>query len=355
MNSTYQPISKRSGSAGDMTLTTFNLYNLFPAEQEALVRIWGEWQRPFRQAQDRPFLPIQLAKLSLAIQYELTLPAIIAVQEVGSEAVLQQLADQVNRAAGTDYHAISPPTSDRRGLQIGFLYDRQRVDLLLAEQLSGVDVAAAFGPHSANPGREPLTAVFRIAHQEITIINNHFKSNYIPDEQAAKTRQVLQANLKQRTAQAQAVRRYVNEILAANPAALLAVVGDLNTSRRDGTQEDLMAPIRILEGRPPETRLTNLLPRKQNIHEYTFIWEGENEILDHILVSPALLERLAGVDVLHFNAAYPEALRLARSLANLVSGNGEVLGLAALLEFQISRLAARVDSDGSPILLQQQD
>jgi hypothetical protein len=102
MNSTYQPISKRSGSAGDMTLTTFNLYNLFPAEQEALVRIGVEWQRPFRQAQDRPFrqaqdwpfLPIQLAKLSLAIRVELALPAIIAVQEVGSEAVLQQLADR---------------------------------------------------------------------------------------------------------------------------------------------------------------------------------------------------------------------------------------------------------------------
>jgi RNA polymerase sigma factor (sigma-70 family) len=50
-----------------------------------------------------------------------------------------------------------------------------------------------------------------------------------------------------------------------------------------------------------------------------------------------------------------EALRLARSLASLVSDSGEVLGLAALLEFQTSRLAARVDSDGSPILLQQQD
>jgi len=293
-----------------MTLTTFNLYNLFPAEQETLVRMGEEWQRPFRQAQDRPFLPIQLAKLSLAIQYELALPTINAVQEVGSEAVLQQLADSVNRAAGTGYHAISPPTSDRRGLQIGFLYDRQRVDLLRAEQLSGVDVTAAFGPHSANPGREPLVGVFQVSGQDLTVINNHFKSNYIPDEQTAKTRQVLQANLKQRTAQARVVRRYVNEILAENPAALLAVVGDLNTSRRGGTQKDLMTPLRILEGSPSETRLTNLLPRKQDIHEYTFIWEGENEILDHILVSPALLERLAGVDVLHFNAAYPESMWL---------------------------------------------
>ncbi|MCB1829357.1 MAG: RNA polymerase sigma factor [Chromatiaceae bacterium] len=50
-----------------------------------------------------------------------------------------------------------------------------------------------------------------------------------------------------------------------------------------------------------------------------------------------------------------EALRLARSLASLVPEDAEVLGLAALLEFQASRSAARVDSDGTPILLQQQD
>ncbi|MCZ7674535.1 MAG: hypothetical protein M5U34_49115 [Chloroflexi bacterium] len=117
----YQPVSKRRGAAGDITITTFNLYNLFDADKEVQVRINGEWQRPF--------LPTQLAKLSLAIQFELNLPEIIAVQEVSSEAVLQQLADKVNEAAGTAYRAVSPPTSDRRGIQIGFLYDQQRVDL----------------------------------------------------------------------------------------------------------------------------------------------------------------------------------------------------------------------------------
>lgn len=50
-----------------------------------------------------------------------------------------------------------------------------------------------------------------------------------------------------------------------------------------------------------------------------------------------------------------EALRLARSLASLVPDEAEVLGLASLLEFQASRMAARVDRDGAPILLQDQD
>lgn len=50
-----------------------------------------------------------------------------------------------------------------------------------------------------------------------------------------------------------------------------------------------------------------------------------------------------------------EALRLARVLGGLLPREGEVQGLIALLEIQSSRLAARVDGDGAPILLLDQD
>ncbi|OZI29215.1 RNA polymerase subunit sigma-24 [Bordetella genomosp. 1] len=50
-----------------------------------------------------------------------------------------------------------------------------------------------------------------------------------------------------------------------------------------------------------------------------------------------------------------EALRLARVLAALMPQEGEVLGLAALLELQASRLPARVDAQGRPVLLLDQD
>ncbi len=50
-----------------------------------------------------------------------------------------------------------------------------------------------------------------------------------------------------------------------------------------------------------------------------------------------------------------EALRLARSLASLAPEDTETLGLAALLEFQTSRLKAREDSDGHPVLLADQN
>jgi RNA polymerase sigma factor (sigma-70 family) len=50
-----------------------------------------------------------------------------------------------------------------------------------------------------------------------------------------------------------------------------------------------------------------------------------------------------------------EALRLARILAGLAPDASEVHGLVALLEIQASRLRARVDAEGEPILLLDQD
>ncbi|SDS54830.1 RNA polymerase sigma factor, sigma-70 family [Nocardioides scoriae] len=50
-----------------------------------------------------------------------------------------------------------------------------------------------------------------------------------------------------------------------------------------------------------------------------------------------------------------EATRLARLLVTLAPDEPEVLGLQALLELQGSRLAARVDAEGRPVLLEDQD
>lgn len=50
-----------------------------------------------------------------------------------------------------------------------------------------------------------------------------------------------------------------------------------------------------------------------------------------------------------------EALRLARVLAELAPDEGEAHGLCALLEIQASRLPARTDADGRPVLLMEQD
>ncbi|MEU7013587.1 sigma-70 family RNA polymerase sigma factor [Streptomyces sp. NPDC046385] len=62
----------------------------------------------------------------------------------------------------------------------------------------------------------------------------------------------------------------------------------------------------------------------------------------------------AGDDLLR-PALCEDALRLARVLAALMPREGEVHGLAALLEIQASRAAARTGPDGQPVLLADQD
>ncbi|MEU8758174.1 DUF6596 domain-containing protein [Streptomyces sp. NPDC048659] len=62
----------------------------------------------------------------------------------------------------------------------------------------------------------------------------------------------------------------------------------------------------------------------------------------------------AGDDLLR-PALCEDALRLARVLAALMPREGEAHGLAALLEIQASRTAARTGPDGQPVLLADQD
>ncbi len=88
---------------------------------------------------------------------------------------------------------------------------------------------------------------------------------------------------------------------------------------------------------------------------------------DHLL--PDRLVGVLGVVYLLFNEGYSaavgpdlvrldlcaEAIRLARTLAALMPDDPEVLGLTALLLLQHSRRAARLDADGEPVTLEDQD
>ncbi|KIF70696.1 RNA polymerase subunit sigma-24 [Streptomyces sp. AcH 505] len=73
---------------------------------------------------------------------------------------------------------------------------------------------------------------------------------------------------------------------------------------------------------------------------YLVFNEGYSATAGDDLVRPALCE---------------DALRLVRVLEGLMPDEPEVHGLAALLEFQASRIAARTNQDGEPVLLADQD
>jgi hypothetical protein len=301
------PVSTRSGPRGDTVITTFNLEDLFdrvdnPGKKDTEDQL-GAFDLPSEEELDT-----QLTKLAMAIRIELESPEIIVVQEVENTEILQALGDRVNAAAGAAYTATSFETSDVGGIEVGFLWDANRVDLLHAEQMPGPDVEAWFGPDSPSPGREPLVGAFEIEGREITIIGNHFKSKSGDDPLFGTNDPPLRGTEHQRKGQARTVRNFVNGILDVDPDALVMVTGDLNDFPFGEPGEGPDHPLAILEGGPGEVPLTNLVDWVKDDERFTYVYEGNSEVLDHMLVSPALLDLFVAVDALHFNASFPANL-----------------------------------------------
>ena len=253
-------------------------------------------------------LETKLTKLALAIEVELDLPEIIVVQEVENTAILQELGDRVNGATGTDYVATSFETSDGRGIEVGFLWDADRVSLIDAYQLSGPDVEAAFGPSSPSPGREPLFGEFQVHGQTLYVVGNHFKSKSGDDPLFGVNWPPIRGTEVQRKAQARVVRDFVNTILDADRTALVMVAGDMNDFPFGEPGEGTDHPLAILRGEPGEIPLINLVRLERPAEAFTYVYDGNSQVLDHMLVSPGLARFLAGVDVLHFNASFPANL-----------------------------------------------
>lgn len=295
------PVSRRSGEHGNVTITTLNVENLFdlidnPDKED-------EGSTPFPDE-----LEVKLTKLTLAIQEELGFPELLVVQEVENQEILQELGDRVNAAAGTSYTAVSFETSDVRGIEVGFLYKADSVTLLDAYQMSGPEVEDAFGPSSASPGREPLVGVFDFNGTEITVIGNHFKSKSGDDPLFGINWPPVRITEIQRKVQAQAVRNFVNGLLEADPKALVVVAGDLNDFQFGEPGESADHPLAILEGMAGDVPLSNVIHKVFEPLRFTYVYDGNSQVLDHILISPAVRRVFAGTDILHINASYPSIL-----------------------------------------------
>jgi RNA polymerase sigma factor (sigma-70 family) len=101
------------------------------------------------------------------------------------------------------------------------------------------------------------------------------------------------------------------------------------------TLADSHIPFEVPRGRELADRLTSVLEVI-----YLLFNEGYSATAGDDWMRPALCE---------------EAVRLGRILAGLMPRQAEVHGLVALMELQSSRLAARTDADGRPILLLDQN
>jgi VCBS repeat-containing protein len=241
------------------------------------------------------------------IVYNLRTPDIVALQEVqdadgpgnGSDfsgyATAQKLIDAIVAAGGPVYSYIEvTPTGSPGGepdghIHPGFLYDASRV--------SYVAGSAMIITGSAYAGsRNPLVADFVFNGETIKLIDVHFTSRLGSDPLEGANQPADDAGDASRTAQAQGVANYINSQLATNPSLKLGVLGDFNGFYFEGAVGTIEA-----------TGLTDLHRTLAPEERYTYMFDGNAQAIDHIIVSPGLFTG-ALFDAVHLNSEFSNNL-----------------------------------------------
>jgi len=139
--------------------------------------------------------------------------------------------------------------------------------------------------------RKPIIAQFVFNDQDLYVIGNHFNSKGGDGPLYGDQQPPQRPSERQRIAQAKAVNGFVRDILDINPKALIVVLGDLNDFPWSVSMETLQGG--LLEN------LAFILPENQR---FTYLHEGNGQILDQILASKALAPRLVSYEVVHLNS-----------------------------------------------------
>jgi endonuclease/exonuclease/phosphatase family metal-dependent hydrolase len=281
-----------------------------------------------------PFAGSRFDDLAGIIVDNLGAPDILALQEIqdndgtndsGTVAADETFGLLINAIEAADpglaydYAQIDPVDGQDGGvpggnIRVGYLFRTDRV--ALAPGTPGdatTNTTVLPGPNlSLNPGRildtdtsdgdvfatsrKPLAAHFLFSGQSVFVVNNHFNSKggdqplYGPSQPPALVSEA------QRLEQAERVRAFVDEIRAEDHKAFVIVLGDLNDF-------DFSAPLRRLQQSPGGAALQNLIADLKSTERYTFLFDGNSQSLDTILVNPPH-HRGAEVDVVHTNIEF---------------------------------------------------
>jgi len=145
--------------------------------------------------------------------------------------------------------------------------------------------------------RKPLVGEFRYGGRRLFVVNLHLASKGGDDPLFGRQQPPKTSSTNRRNAQAKVVAELVSELLARDPEAAVLVLGDLNDFESS-------KPLATLEG----AGLENLLLRLPLADRFTYVYLGNSQVLDHILVSPSLTNG-AEIDIVHLNAEFPTADR----------------------------------------------
>jgi predicted extracellular nuclease len=122
-----------------------------------------------------------------------------------------------------------------------------------------------------------------------------------------------------RAAQAESLALMVDRRLAPDPTAPLLVVGDMNAFEFSDGYVDVVGTVRGTPAprdqvvQPTRDLLTpdliNLVDGLPAPDRYSYVFDGVAQTLDHVLVSPGLLESVAAFGHVRGNADAPEIWR----------------------------------------------
>jgi predicted extracellular nuclease len=297
-----------------------NLENLFDDEDDPQIKEDIVTKEAFQK---------RLKKISLAVRNYMKTPDVVGVMESENLAVLKKLADQINAdATGANqpnpkYEAYLIDGNDGRGIDSGFLVKSARVKVLEVKQFGKEDKFK--NPNTKEEDnlndRPPLMLRASIDDAktgkpfEFTVIVNHLKSFLgIDDPKDGGARVRLKRKL-----QAEYLAKTVQERQTANPQERIILLGDFNAYQfNDGIGDT----IGIIKGTPalkesvmnfsedlvnPDmTDLVDLIKAEQ---KYSYSFDGNAQVLDHILVNQAMKKHVGGFGYARLNADFPETYR----------------------------------------------
>lgn len=265
-------------------------------------------------------------KLAKAFVEELNSPDIIGVTEVqdnngqgtgdsAADQSYQRLIDNIVVVGGKTYKYVNiDPENNKDGgapnanIRVGFLYDPERVSL--TEGIPAGDATTAVGYENGklthNPGRiepldpafnssrKPLAAQFDFQGENVVVIANHWNSKGGDTGFFGSQQPVVLGSEVQRKKIAQLVHNFVADVKADNPDANVVALGDFN----DFEFSDAM---QIFKG----DLMTNMVEKVPAIDRYSYVYQGNSQVLDHILVSNRLAATTE-IDMIHVNADFTE-------------------------------------------------
>ena len=270
----------------------------------------------------------RLKKISATIRDVMALPDVIGVVEAENLDGLKRLADRINKdavAAGKadpKYDAFLVDGNDGRGIDVGFLVKTSRVKVLETKQFGKSEKYK--NPNTGEDNflndRPPLMIRAAIDDTktgkpfEFTVVANHLKSflGFTDPKQMDNVRM-------KKKLQSEFLARWVDERQKANPDERIMLLGDFNAFQfNDG----VMDMIGTIKGKPAAkdsvlissddlvTRdLIDLVDAIAVGQRYSYVYDGNAQVLDHVLIDEPLRKHIAGFGYVRVNADFPESMR----------------------------------------------